>query len=293
MSSIPSVVCAVDLSHRSAQPLQHAGAVAEHFRVRLIAVTVSPAERLASNAMAALVQDVLPTSRQGTLDCEVRVADGPPAAAILRVAHEEGADLLVIGTHGNGSFRQSALGSTTQAVLRHADLPVLVVPNSVSGLHSLDDRHALHNLGSVLAPIDFGPLSRRDARIANGIAETLGVPLLLVHVSPSHTSGCGLDPVSARAQLSELRDAVAGATPVEILAVRGEPADAIAAIASERNVGLLVMGLRGAGGANGPRPGSIAYRVLCATPTMLLALPPVLRRSAADSTGRDRVVYAV
>lgn len=222
----------------------------------------------------------------------MRVAGGPPAAAILRVAHDEGADLLVMGTHGNGGFRQGSLGSTTQAVLRHADLPVLVVPNTVSDLHSFDDRHALRNLGSVLAPIDFGPLSRRDARIASGIAETLGVPLLLVHVSPAQPADCGLDPESAVAQLSELRDTVAAATPVEILAVRGEPADAIAAIASERNVGLVVMGLRGAGGAEGPRPGSTAYRVLCTTPTMLLALPPVLRRSAPESKDRDRVVYA-
>jgi nucleotide-binding universal stress UspA family protein len=277
MSSTPSVLCVVDLSRRSAKVIQHGAAVAEHFGARFIAATVSLPGRVPADDLEVLVRGVLPASR---LDYDLRVVTGPPAATILRLAREEGADLLVIGTHGaRGS--DSAFGTTTGAVLRDADLPVLVVPNCVGDLHSLDEQRELSQIGSVLAPIDFGPLARRDARIAASIAGALQIPLLLLHVSPAQPAGRALDPAAALVQLSELRDEIARETPVEAQVLKGEPATVIAAVASERKVGLVVMGLRGAGGVDGPRPGSIAYRLLGITPTMLLALPPVLYRLAA------------
>jgi nucleotide-binding universal stress UspA family protein len=197
---------------------------------------------------------------------------------ILDLVQDENVDLLVMGTHGGGSpLRRHVLGSTTEGVLAHADLPVLIVPGAVSDLHSFDDRREVLNIGSVLAPIDFSALSRRDARVAAGIAETLDVPLLLVYVCPSPV-GPSLDADAAAARLLALRSELLGATPIETLVLHGHPADEIAALAARRTVGLIVMGLRGAGGATGPRPGGIASRALRLTPTMLLALPPSLRR---------------
>lgn len=292
MSSVPSVLCAVDLSQRSAKVLQHAGAVAEHFRARFVAATIDAFDAPAAESLARLARSALPTSNDWTPECRLHVVPGPPAETILRLAHEEGADLLVIGTRGAGNSREDAFGSTTKAVLRHAELPVLVVPNGVSDLHSFDDPLEVTSIGTVLAPIDFSPLSRRDARIAAGIAETLDVPLLLLHVSPIDGTGHCFEPEIARAQLSELRSDIARGTPIETLVVGGEPGAAIAAVAAERNVGLVVMGLRGAGGVAGPRPGSIAYRVLCTTPSMLLAIPPVMRRAAPAVTARDRANQA-
>jgi len=280
MSSVPSVVCAVDLSPRSTKVVQHASAIAEHFRARLIATTVSPSAAVAVSALEALMREALPGSPDCKPGYDIRVVAGTPSASILRVAHQERADLLVIGTHGADGSRGHALGSTTLALLRHAELPVLVVPNSATDLHSFDDRRELGNMSAVIAPIDFGPLCRRDARIAAGIAGTLGVPLILIHACPAEPMAAALDPDAAVARLSELREEIAGGTPIEALVVHGEPAGAIAAVVAERHVGLVVMGLRGAGGSNGPKPGTIAYRMLCTTPTMLLALPPVLRRHA-------------
>jgi nucleotide-binding universal stress UspA family protein len=289
MSSIPSVLCAVDLSHRSAKVLQHAGAVAEHFRARFVAATVDASESSAAESLAQLARGVLPTSRDWTPEYRIRVVPGRPAATILRIAEEEDADLLVIGTLGAGFSRETGFGSTTLEVLRHAELPVLVVPNGVADLRSFDDPFELTRIGPVLAPIDFSPLSRRDARIAAGIAETLDVPLLLLHVSPIDATDCGLAPDVALTQLFELRKEITCGTPIETLAIRGEPAEAITAVAVERSVGLVVMGLRGAGGVEGPRPGSNAYRTLCATPAMLLALPPIMRRATAATTVGDRL----
>jgi nucleotide-binding universal stress UspA family protein len=280
MNSIPSVLCAVDLSHRSATVLQHAGAVAEHFRAQLTVVTINSGEASPVDALSSLMCESLPPPDAWMPARQVRVAAGQPAESILGIARDEGADLLVIGSHGENGDRGHAFGSTAEAILRIADVPVLVVPNSASDLGSLDDARALSTLGGVLAPIDFSPLSRRDARIAARIAESLDVPLLLVHVTAATPSAPGVEPEMAQLQLDELRREIAGATPTETVVVPGQPAEAIAAIAAERKIELVVMGLRGASGADGPRPGSIAYHMLCLTPAMLLALPPVLRRAA-------------
>ena len=53
---------------------------------------------------------------------------GHPPSVILAEARTTGASLIVLGTHGGSASRQFFLGSVAQAVVQHADRPVLVVP---------------------------------------------------------------------------------------------------------------------------------------------------------------------
>jgi nucleotide-binding universal stress UspA family protein len=53
------------------------------------------------------------------------VAQGKPSAEICRVAKEEQADMIVLGTHGKGVLDQALFGSTTERVVRRAPCPVL------------------------------------------------------------------------------------------------------------------------------------------------------------------------
>ena len=46
---------------------------------------------------------------------------------IAQTARDEGADLIVIGSHGHGALRKLVLGSVTTKVLAEATVPVLVV----------------------------------------------------------------------------------------------------------------------------------------------------------------------
>jgi hypothetical protein len=48
------------------------------------------------------------------------------AASILRRA--EGADLVVVGSHGRSTLARLALGSVSSQVVHHTDRPVVVVP---------------------------------------------------------------------------------------------------------------------------------------------------------------------
>ncbi len=51
-----------------------------------------------------------------------------PAEEILRAARENGADLLVLGTHGRGAISRALIGSVASGVARRARCPVLLVP---------------------------------------------------------------------------------------------------------------------------------------------------------------------
>lgn len=51
---------------------------------------------------------------------------GPPAEAIVRLAAEIDADLIVIGTHGRRGVRRLLIGSVAEATIRGAGCPVLV-----------------------------------------------------------------------------------------------------------------------------------------------------------------------
>ncbi len=55
------------------------------------------------------------------------VLTGEPASAILDAATQENADLILICTHGMGAARRFLLGSVTNRVVHHADIPVLIV----------------------------------------------------------------------------------------------------------------------------------------------------------------------
>ena len=58
---------------------------------------------------------------------ETELIGGPPAQALMDVAHARHADLVVVGSRGLGRVR-GALGSISQRLLTLADVPVLVVP---------------------------------------------------------------------------------------------------------------------------------------------------------------------
>lgn len=49
--------------------------------------------------------------------------------AIYEAAEKQGADLIVISTHGRTGFRRALLGSVAESTVRHAGCPVLVVPS--------------------------------------------------------------------------------------------------------------------------------------------------------------------
>ena len=63
-------------------------------------------------------------------DVEVEIAfvdDRAPAGAICDYAHELGAVLIVVGSHGRGGMARWLIGSVAERVVRHAQANVYVV----------------------------------------------------------------------------------------------------------------------------------------------------------------------
>jgi nucleotide-binding universal stress UspA family protein len=59
---------------------------------------------------------------------ETRRAVGAPGQEIVRLATEEGFDLIVMGTHGRTALAGALMGSVTTYVLGHCSVPLLLIP---------------------------------------------------------------------------------------------------------------------------------------------------------------------
>ena len=63
-----------------------------------------------------------------------RLTMGDPAGEIVRIAGEEGAEMIVLGTHGRSGMSRMLMGSVAEAVVRRAPCPVLVYRVAVEKL---------------------------------------------------------------------------------------------------------------------------------------------------------------
>lgn len=52
---------------------------------------------------------------------------GDAIETIVEAAKQFSVDLIVIGTHGRGGIMRAILGSVAEGVMRHSDVPVVVV----------------------------------------------------------------------------------------------------------------------------------------------------------------------
>jgi nucleotide-binding universal stress UspA family protein len=83
-------------------------------------------EHTAQHARAAL-DAATRTCQMNGLECHlVQTEDENPWEAIIQTAATHGCDLIVMASRGRGGLSSLMLGSQTQKVLSHSDIPVLV-----------------------------------------------------------------------------------------------------------------------------------------------------------------------
>jgi nucleotide-binding universal stress UspA family protein len=75
----------------------------------------------------ATLSDAADVVREAGLEVEQFAREGDPADAILDVAEERGADLIVVGNKGMTGARRFLLGSVPNRVSHHAPCSVLIV----------------------------------------------------------------------------------------------------------------------------------------------------------------------
>lgn len=83
--------------------------------------------QIVQQAEAALRERVPKEPGLAAVPHRVLVVDGDAVEQILRAAHEQQADLVVIATHGRTGVKHFVLGSVVERVIRGAHCPVLVI----------------------------------------------------------------------------------------------------------------------------------------------------------------------
>lgn len=90
-----------------------------------------PTDELYSAARKA-TKDAAARARTRWSNLDAFVAEGRPLERILRVAKDQGVDLIVMGTHGHRGVMRALLGSVAETVVRLSTVPVLTVHASDS-----------------------------------------------------------------------------------------------------------------------------------------------------------------
>ncbi len=147
MTDYKVIVVGTDGSETSLRAVDKAAAIAAKANAQLIVATAYPAPsdrghggvdpdqahdesyRTQGNAPAYdLLQDAAARARQGGAnEVTQRAVEGAPADALIALADEVGADLIVVGSVGVHSLVGRLLGSVPKIIQRRAHTEVLVV----------------------------------------------------------------------------------------------------------------------------------------------------------------------
>lgn len=172
-----------------------------------------------------------------------------PASAIVRQVKDEDYDSVIMGRSGEKG-KQLHLGSTTEKVVRHATVPVLVVAES-------------RRISKILVPVDGSRASEKALRYAVDLAKKMGAKITLLHVQesglsrvrPEVTKGIGNAILSKAA--GKVKD-----VEFDKMLKSGSPGTVVAQTADQENYDLIVMSDKGHSGARRFLFGSVSSHVL-------------------------------
>jgi nucleotide-binding universal stress UspA family protein len=291
-----SIVVALDGSAFAERALPFATAIAERSGARLVLVRAAPDEGLVEahdyvRGLAAPARGVGGHGERPAVDTVARL--GEPAAVLLDESRRRRADLLVLATHGRSGLGRWRYGSVADAVLRHADLPLLLVPATCDRTWPGD--RALR----LLVTLDGSDFARQALPAARAVARLMGGEVLLLRVVEPPDSSPFTPAVeeqlldtapevkAAEAYLEDVALSLhSGAAGVTTCAVAGPAAPTIAAVARDREVDLIVMATHGRGGLVRAVLGSVATGTLHrADRPLLLVRPAGLPRSVEEASG--------
>lgn len=187
--------------------------------------------------------------------------------AIVSLAEEIGAGLIVMGSRGLGGMRRALMGSVSDSVVRRAHCPVLVV-------REYKREGVAFFPAKILAAVDGSKEAAVAARTAVELSEKTGSELHIVHAWQPlpHYAYPGLAPEEyhppyeegARRILEEQvkRIEAAGGTVAQSHLRPGAADREIVDLAEDVGAGLIVVGSRGLGGMRRVLMGSVSDSVV-------------------------------
>jgi nucleotide-binding universal stress UspA family protein len=295
MTPITRILCPVDLSDCSRHALDHAFAIARHYRATIAALFVVPpatalipAADLGTYPLVVFTAEELAQLRgeleqfvkrdAGDVAFTVEVADGNVVAEI--VARASAADLVVLGTHGRTGLERLMLGSVTERVLVKTARPVLTVPPRAPAAIPATDLFT-----RILCAVDFSPASMKALEAAATLAKDLNATLSVAHVlerfpidepvmmgepgTPEH------DRVASELAGTRLRenipDSIRTLGPLREVVAEGKAYREILRLAEQERSELIVMGAHRSGGGPhtfGSTTNQVVRRATCPVLTL-------------------------
>jgi len=188
------IICGTDFSEPSRTALAVAAALAERTGGSVVVahangpvlipditgITAGAADQFQRAAGDAVAELALAISSRN-VQAHGTLIGFPVHTTLVELAAAEGADLLVVGTHGRGGMGRLLLGSIAERLLRTTTLPVLVVGEDGAALAQVIRTGELLR---VAAGVDFsGAANAAVAFVRSALEKALPVELTCVHAS--------------------------------------------------------------------------------------------------------------
>ncbi len=261
------ILVPIDGTKESERILEHVEMLVKPWPARVVLLHVLRRKGKAALARAEGELGRLRAAWEGRFDSiEIRIATGNPVKGILHAALAHRCGMIALTTGGKRGLRRFTFGSTAQAVLRRAPMPVLVArPDS-----------RCERIRKILIPLDASRNSLRILPIVQRICETTEARVTLLHVCDEGTSDNKASRLleTARARLE--RKGIVTSTAIRT----GDPAEQILSLAEAQKIPLVAMTTHGRTGLSRAAFGSVAESVLgrCSTATLILRSQPFARR---------------
>ncbi|RWM24642.1 universal stress protein [Mesorhizobium sp.] len=221
----------------------------------------------------------------GTFRIDTIVIEGQPAEQISLWARNQGASLIVVGTHGDSGLAGWSLGSTARSLVEKASGALLLVPSSVP------DARAVH-YRRLLVPLDGSRQAESILPLATRLAKAEQAKLLLTHVIPvpelTEIGPLEAEDIELREQVVRRNERVARQyleriragiaeqdVSVDIILREGDVRNRLSHLAVDEAADLVVLSAHGRGGRPDVSCGSVAFHLMThAAAPLLLVLRP-------------------
>lgn len=280
--SIPprKILLATDFSARSDRAEARALALAHQYDCKLLVVHVlerqpktrlarrtrfSPQSRPDNRLIESAKRQLLNALVQGGNRVAVRIEEGHPSKTVLRIAREEGCDLIVTGVARNEMLGRFTLGETVDELMRDSPIPLLIVTDRVHGPYN-----------NIVVASDYSDASRQALEAAAAFFPDRILRILHAHGAPGSYAVEDVESYREQMRLASRREYLAFLDTVnlpeeqrarfEVLIEGGNLTELLRDLVESSSIDLVVLGSRVRGFLPEAFVGSIAKRIVSSLP---------------------------